>query len=134
MIRALYTDSTCDVRVGGVSVSGFRMDLGVRQGCPLSPLLCVVAVDGLLRRLAAAVPSSVPRVYADDTAIVLAGLARDARRLQLIFTELEAAAALALHLRQTMVYHLGLTMAETRRGVADSRLGGPCPQNLASDP
>lgn len=82
----------CYARFGGGSVSGFRMDSGVRQGCPLSPLLYVV----VLRRLAAAVPSSVPRAYADDTAIVLADLARDARRLQPILTGVSGGPRLAL--------------------------------------
>lgn len=76
VVRALYTDSTCDMRVDGTSVSGW-----VRRGCPLPPLLCIVAADGLLRRLAATVPSSVPRVCADGTAVVVDELLWDTHRL-----------------------------------------------------
>lgn len=107
VVRALYTDSTCEVKVGGVRVLGFRLESGVRQVCPLSPLHYVVALDGLLRRLSAAVPASMPWAYADDTTVMVPDLPRDAVRLQHVFMELEAASALRLHLRRTVVPPLG---------------------------
>eukprot|EP00959_Pyramimonas_sp_CCMP1952_P359958 7536970-Pyramimonas_sp.AAC.1 len=39
VIHALYADSYCTVRHGASQATGFRLEAGVRQGCPLSPLL-----------------------------------------------------------------------------------------------
>ena len=47
------------------------MSAGVRQGCPLSPLVYAVVAEGLLDKLEAEIDGIVVRAYADDTAIVL---------------------------------------------------------------
>ena len=50
-IRAMYHDNKCYIRLHGQDFAGFSMRGGVRQGCPLSPLLFAVCVDILLRML-----------------------------------------------------------------------------------
>jgi hypothetical protein len=52
MVEALYRKNACVIEVKCSSYKSFQMSSGVRQGCPLSPLLFVIAVDLLLRRLA----------------------------------------------------------------------------------
>lgn len=64
----------------------------------------MVAADGLLRRLPAATSSAVMW---------------DVNRLQHMSTELEAVAALSLHLRKTVLVPLGRTTAEVRWGLVD---------------
>jgi Reverse transcriptase (RNA-dependent DNA polymerase)/Endonuclease/Exonuclease/phosphatase family len=44
-IRALYTDASACVRINGFLSSPFSLGRGVRQGCPLSPLLYVLSLE-----------------------------------------------------------------------------------------
>ena len=50
-IHALYDNNRCNIMAGGGEYPGCDMEGGVRQGCPLSPLLFAVCVDILLRML-----------------------------------------------------------------------------------
>ena len=45
---------------------GFGMSRGIRQGCPISPLLFAASVDVLLRILVKRIPESTIRAFADD--------------------------------------------------------------------
>ena len=49
-VKALYDDNRCRVSCKGGSYEGFDIAAGIRQGCPLSPLLFAVTVDILLRK------------------------------------------------------------------------------------
>ena len=71
VISALYFDNHCDLALLGLIFPGFSITCGVRQGCPLSPLIFVVVVDMLLRLLVMRIPDCYPRAFADDTAAAI---------------------------------------------------------------
>ncbi len=52
----LYTQSRCNIVIKSETFEGFGMFSGVRQGCPLSPLIHAVVAEALLDKLEAEVP------------------------------------------------------------------------------
>ncbi len=70
----------------------FPLSSGIRQGCPLSPLLFVTVIDSFFRRLAKEVTDVVVRMFADDTGMVIPNVRRQIRTLERLFEELRIAA------------------------------------------
>eukprot|EP00974_Lingulodinium_polyedra_P017458 1691992-Lingulodinium_polyedra.AAC.1 len=105
-LRCLYHNNHCHMVVAGRRFDGFCTTRGIRQGCPLSPLLFAVSSDLLLRRLARLVPSAVRRAYADDLAIVHADIESQLGPLQDIFFEYERLSGLRLNVKKTVMVPL----------------------------
>lgn len=82
-IRALYTGSSCLVKVNSNVGKGFEAKGGVRQGCPLSPLLFILYMEPVAEaiRLDSRIKGCVVpgakgaevklSQYADDTSLLL---------------------------------------------------------------
>ena len=82
-IKLLYTDIFSAVLVNGYSSDFFKPTRGVRQGCPLSPLLYVITMEVLAANIRAhphikglelpRIPRPLPvlSLYADDTSVVV---------------------------------------------------------------
>ena len=109
VVQALYYENSCCVCIKGEFFPGFTITGGVRQGCPLSPLLFVVCVDILLRRLdrifASSTCTAIPRAFADDTALVLSDV-RFMSHVLRIYMEFGAISNLHLNLDKTIVIPL----------------------------
>jgi exonuclease III len=106
-IKALYHKTGAQMQMAGTRGGQFQITAGIRQGCPLSPLLFVVTLDGLIRRMLREIPGVMPRMYADDTAVVVKDMACHLPLLYTIFQDLEAAANLNLNLKKCVLIPLG---------------------------
>ena len=106
-VRGLYLGHGCDVALQGGTCEGFSIGAGIRQGCPLSPLLFAFALEPFLRRLRRLSPSTELRAYADDLAAVDLDLERALRLLLPEFAELARVAGLRLNLAKVQVVPLG---------------------------
>ena len=84
----------------GNDFPGFNLRSGVKQGCPLSPLLFAVCVDILLRRLSHELGEDEVKAFADDIAAVLTDFDVQAPILEQLFTEFEAISNLGLNLKK----------------------------------
>ena len=76
-MRALYDDSRCILPFARRAWQGFLLGAGIRQGCPLYPLLFSVVLDPFLRDLRTVVPTATLRAYADDIGMVIRQISVD---------------------------------------------------------
>lgn len=104
---ALYHKNSCQLQLQGLRFEGFRMNSGIRQGCPLSPLLFITAMDGLIRVLQREVGGLQVNAFADDTAVVFRDLKGDLPKLFDIFGRLARASGLELNMRKCVLIPLG---------------------------
>jgi len=105
-IDALYSHNNCNLAFKGNTYKGFSMHCGVRQGCPISPLLFAAAVDILLRRLEQMIQSGIIRAFADDIGMVVEDFFRDGRIAQTVFSEFASMSGLELNLPKTVAIPL----------------------------
>ena len=108
---------------GGQVWDSFRLSAGIRQGCPLSPLLFATVLDPFLRTLQRRLPRVVVRAYADDIAVVLPDLFSDLAGLRALYEELAAASHLALNLPKCVC----LPLWEAPLQEVSDRVAASCP-------
>jgi len=114
-IKCMYHNNRCYIRIQGGDFPGFNIIGGVRQGCPLSPLLFAVCVDILLRMIGREVPSCTHKAFADDIAAVIEDLGRDGPLLATLFQQFAGISNLHLNIGKTICIPLwvgGLTEAK----------------------
>ena len=107
IVDALYSQNRCLIAIGGATFEGFGMESGVRQGCPLSPLLYVTAADSLLRALKKALQHGHRWGYADDTSLVTHDWKTELPKIQSTFKDFEEVSGLALNIAKTHLIPLG---------------------------
>jgi hypothetical protein len=107
LIRTMYDRTRVKIRAAGEEGEGFEMTRGIRQGCPLSPLIFAVVVDILLRRLSKNLEDKgLTRAFADDTAAVLQNFFESMPAVAGLFGEYARISGLFLNYSKTVVIPL----------------------------
>jgi len=123
LVRALYLGHGCKVAQQGSLSEAFAVEAGIRQGCPLSPLLFALAIEPLLRRLQAVDPELLVCAYADDIGAVSEDLFGLLIAAAPIFGAFGRASGLHLNLSKTVIVPLGEASPDAVRQWLSTRLG-----------
>ena len=105
-VRALYAGQSCCLSMAGRWWEGFRITAGIRQGCPLSPLLYVLVTEPFNRQLDRMESRRGRCTFADDLAYVGARGRQAWPLLQRLFQSLAAASGLHLNVSKTVLLPL----------------------------
>jgi len=105
-VKNLYCGHRCNISFKDLCEEGFDIGAGIRQGCPLSPLLFALVIDIALRRIQRAIPSAKVRAFADDIALVLQDVDAALPILHSIFDELRQVAGLDLNKKKCILIPL----------------------------
>ena len=109
LIKIMYDRTRVRIRSTGDEGEGFEMTRGIRQGCPLSPLIFAVVVDILLRRISRTLEEKgLTRAFADDTAAVLKNFFESMPVVAGLFGEYARISGLYLNYSKTVVIPLWL--------------------------
>ena len=101
-----YQQSRCDIAVKGQTFKGFPMEAGVRQGCPLSPIVYALVAEVLLDKLELELEDTFIRAYADDTVIVVKDMGKNISKLEELFQEFELISGLKLNMKKSIIIPL----------------------------
>jgi hypothetical protein len=124
IIHAIHQNTTARFMANGVTSDRLRVTSGIRQGCPLAPLLFIIAVDLLydaieeepaLDGIQIGPPSQVKQLrvagYADDTAIYIIESSMQAAALRVV-RSFSAVSGLRLNVKKSAALNLAPHRAE----------------------
>ena len=117
-IQKFYVNNAHWLCAGGELMKSVVVRSGVRQGCPLSPLIFALCSDVLLRELSQLLGlDEVACAFADDTGLVVSDYTKSLPSLCLLFSEFERISGLSLNIAKTVFIPLWETssFANVRR-------------------
>ena len=97
----------------GGAYEGFGIHAGVRQGCPLSPLVYALAAESLMDTIEMICPQAYVRAYADDTAVLLTDYFSQSRKLARVFSVFAEISNLHLNLKKSYIIPLRVNRCST---------------------
>ena len=106
VVRCLYHNNTHILKLKDWTFPSISTSSGVRQGCPLSPILFVICIDLLLRRIQRDLPHVCARAYADDNAMITPNFIQDGSIILRIYEEFAQVSNLKLNLPKTVLIPL----------------------------
>ena len=113
VVRRLYQDGHCEVASGGAHWPGFPMNSGIRQGCPLSPMLFAVVMDILLRAIPRALNTESHHwAFADDVGVVMSSAREQLPALRNLLTRFGSISGMEVNIKKTVVIPLWPDTAE----------------------
>jgi len=115
-ITNLYRMNECQVSMGGDKFQGFQITAGIRQGCPLSPLLFAIVADIMLRRLKDKFPSAMRRAYADDLAMVIPNIFEAGGSILNCFMDYKRVSGLTLNMSKVIIVPLWIPHPRSFKG------------------
>ena len=106
-LKMFYTHNKHTMRMGGAEMQSIEVHSGVRQGCPLSPIIFALCADVLLTELMLVLgEDEVVRAFADDTGVVVRDYEVSLPTLQKLFSEFAAISGMALNIKKTVLIPL----------------------------
>ena len=87
----------------GSLYEGFNLEAGVRQGCPLSPIVYAMVAEVLLDKIEADCENVFVRAYADDTVLIIQDMEKTIPILEKLFEEFEAISGLRLNRSKSVI-------------------------------
>lgn len=111
-VRLLYTNPTARARTGSYISEEYLVAKGTRQGCPLSPLLFILALEPLLHTIRGSAPdrgitlhnaTHVVSAYADDLILYINDLQEPCDPLPAIFSGFQRLSGLRINENKTCV-------------------------------
>ena len=121
-VGIIYDNNYCHLSLSGFTGAGFGITTGVRQGCPLSPLIFAIVSDVLIRSVRRLLPAALIRAYADDIALMLGRGPLDCGLLEVIFAEYAHVSCLRLHHGKSII--VPLSLAPQRPSPCGGGVGG----------
>ena len=101
-VDCLYDNTRCSISLEGRLFEGFPQKAGIRQGCPLSPLLFITAIEPFLRKLWDLPGMKTVRAYADDIAAVARFNQETVKALEVCFTNFAEISGMGLNFPKTI--------------------------------